>query len=166
MKRPNSKPANPPSKTNKIRALLADDSPVMLRALTGFLTGDHRFQVVGTASDGRPALLTAASLNPQLVLVDLHLPHLDGAEVTSGGVVPRFDGTLAMPGMGYGLRYEHGIFRHVAVDWLVLCGLVCLYLPLACWSEARFRRRYRRISSPQLAQAQQRNDLQLAACWT
>jgi DNA-binding NarL/FixJ family response regulator len=69
-------------KTNSIRALLVDDSPLMLQALKGFLARDHRFQVVGTAADGRQAVLDAAALTPQLVLVDLHLPHLNGAEVT------------------------------------------------------------------------------------
>jgi len=54
----------------------------MLQALKGFLARDHRFEVVGTAGDGHQALLAAASLNPQLVLVDLHMPHLDGAGVT------------------------------------------------------------------------------------
>lgn len=61
---------------------MVDDSPVTLRALKGFLARDHRFHVVGTAADGRQALLDAAALTPQLVLVDLHLPHLNGAEVT------------------------------------------------------------------------------------
>lgn len=74
--------AIPHPATNSIRALLVDDSPVMLRALKGFLARDHRFQVVGTAADGRQALLHAAAHTPQLVLLDLHLPHLNGAEVT------------------------------------------------------------------------------------
>jgi len=33
-------------------------------------------------------------------------------------------------------------WQHVASDWLVLCDLICLYFPLACWSEASLRRRY------------------------
>ena len=82
MKPPRSNTANPRPRINSIRALLADDSPVMLRDLTGLLARDHRFQVVGTASEGRQAVLAAASLNPQLVLVDLNLPHLNGVEVT------------------------------------------------------------------------------------
>jgi len=82
MKPPKGNTASPPPETTSVRALLVDDSPVMLQALTGFFARDHRFRVVGTAVDGRQALLAAASLNPQLVLVDLHLPHLNGAEVT------------------------------------------------------------------------------------
>ena len=73
---------SPLSKASSIRVLVADGSPVMLRALQGVLATDDRFDVVGTASSGHEAILTAASLKPQLVLVDLHLPHLDGPQVT------------------------------------------------------------------------------------
>lgn len=43
---------------------------------------ERGFRVVGTAKDGLHAILAAASLMPQLVLMALHLPHLDGAEAT------------------------------------------------------------------------------------
>ena len=81
MKAPTSNPAGS-QQANCIRALLVDDSPVMLQALKELLARDRRFQVVGTAIDGHQALVAAACLNPQLILVDLHLPHLSGAEVT------------------------------------------------------------------------------------
>jgi ABC-2 type transport system permease protein len=45
------------------------------------------------------------------------------------------DGLLRINQMGAG-------WRHVAGDLLVLCGLACLYFPMACWNEARIRRRY------------------------
>jgi ABC-2 type transport system permease protein len=45
------------------------------------------------------------------------------------------DGLLRINQMGAG-------WRHVAGDWLVLGGLACLYFPVACWSEARLRRRH------------------------
>jgi ABC-2 type transport system permease protein len=44
------------------------------------------------------------------------------------------DGLLRINQIGAG-------WRDVTGDWLVLCGLVCLFFPLACWSEARLRRR-------------------------
>ena len=43
---------------------------------------EREFEVVGIAGDGHKALLSAASLGPELVLMDLHLPHLNGAQVT------------------------------------------------------------------------------------
>ncbi len=49
------------------------------------------------------------------------------------------DGLLRINQLGAG-------WRNVTGDWLVLCGLACLYFPLACWSEARLRRQYTRES--------------------
>ncbi len=71
-----------PSTAQGVRTLLVDDSPIMLSALTKLLARDPRFLVVGTAVGGRQAIVTAACLSPQLVVVDLHLPELNGAEVT------------------------------------------------------------------------------------
>jgi len=71
-----------PSTAHGVRTLLVDDCPVMLSTLTKLLARDARFLVVGTAVGGRQAIISAASLSPQLVVVDLHLPELSGAEVT------------------------------------------------------------------------------------
>ena len=61
---------------------LADDSPFMLALLAKLLAKDERITIVGSATDGWKALCYASSLHPHLVLVDLHMPGLDGSEVT------------------------------------------------------------------------------------
>src|ERR1700722_7985672 len=66
-----------------IRTLLVDDSPFMLRTLAQVLAAEGRFKVVGSATDGCQALKEIAVLAPDLRVMDLHLSHLNGAQVTS-----------------------------------------------------------------------------------
>jgi len=64
------------------RVLLVDDDPALLRALTINLKA--RSYDVQTATSGRSALLLAAKQPPDLVVLDLGLPDMDGADVISG----------------------------------------------------------------------------------
>ena len=59
------------------RILLVDDHPLTRSALAGLLS-QHGFDVVGEASDGEEAIETAARLEPDLILLDLSMPGLDG----------------------------------------------------------------------------------------
>jgi DNA-binding NarL/FixJ family response regulator len=59
------------------RVLIVDDHPLTRQALTSLL-GAHGFDVVGTASDGDEAIEEARGLQPDLVLLDLSMPGLDG----------------------------------------------------------------------------------------
>lgn len=65
-----------------IRALLVEDSIVMMMLLARTLAKDRRIFIVGAVNDGRKALTYASSLQPDLVVTDLHMPEMDGAEVT------------------------------------------------------------------------------------
>jgi DNA-binding NarL/FixJ family response regulator len=65
------------------RILLVDDHPLTRSALAGLLT-QHGFEVVGEASDGEEAIEAAARLEPDLILLDLSMPGLDGL-----GALPR-----------------------------------------------------------------------------
>jgi DNA-binding NarL/FixJ family response regulator len=64
-----------------IRVLVVDDHPIWRHGAARDLT-EAGYDVVGTAGDGAQALRVAAATRPQVVLLDLHLPDLPGAEVT------------------------------------------------------------------------------------
>jgi NarL family two-component system response regulator LiaR len=63
-----------------IRVLIADDHAVVRQGLRTFLDLQDDIEVVGEAADGEEALEVAARLEPDVVLVDLVMPRLDGIE--------------------------------------------------------------------------------------
>jgi DNA-binding NarL/FixJ family response regulator len=65
------------------RVLIVDDHPLTRDALATLLAGSD-FDVVGQASDGQEAIEVAATLRPQLVLLDLSMPGLDGLSALPG----------------------------------------------------------------------------------
>jgi DNA-binding NarL/FixJ family response regulator len=61
-----------------IRLLIVDDHPVVRDGLTGMFTGDPRYAVIGEAGDGGEAVALAESERPDVVLMDLRMPGVDG----------------------------------------------------------------------------------------
>ena len=64
------------------RIVVAEDEEDFLEALTALLETDGRFQVVGRARDGREAVDLTQRLKPDLVVMDIEMPVLDGIEAT------------------------------------------------------------------------------------
>jgi DNA-binding NarL/FixJ family response regulator len=62
-----------------IRLIIVDDHPVVRDGLRGMLASDPDLEVVGEASDGAEALALVASVQPDVVLMDLRMPRLGGA---------------------------------------------------------------------------------------
>jgi DNA-binding NarL/FixJ family response regulator len=63
-----------------IRVLIADDHRLFAEALEAILVGDERIEVVGHASDGQEAVELVTRLAPDVVLMDISMPVLDGIE--------------------------------------------------------------------------------------
>jgi len=63
-----------------IRVVIADDSPTALRSVCEYLEFAGGFEVVGTASDGLNAIQLASAHKPDLVLLDLSMPRVNGLE--------------------------------------------------------------------------------------
>ena len=63
-----------------IRVLIADDSPTALRSICDYLEFAGGFEIVGTASDGMNAVQLTSLKKPDLVLLDLSMPRVNGLE--------------------------------------------------------------------------------------
>ncbi len=64
------------------RVLIADDQTLFRRGLARLLEEDPRIALVGQATDGNDAVQKTKALSPDVVLMDLRMPGLDGAEAT------------------------------------------------------------------------------------
>lgn len=65
---------------NPIRILIVDDHPVVRNGLIGMLSGKAEFEIAGEAGDGQQAVDQSARLSPQVILMDLRMPVMDGVE--------------------------------------------------------------------------------------
>jgi DNA-binding NarL/FixJ family response regulator len=65
-----------------IRVLIADDHPLMRKGLTDILNGVDGIEVVGSAEDGAAAVALAYAVKPDIVLMDISMPGMDGIEAT------------------------------------------------------------------------------------
>jgi DNA-binding NarL/FixJ family response regulator len=61
-----------------IRLMIVDDHPVVRGGLAGMFAGEPDFDVVGECGDGAEAVRRAAGLTPDVILMDLRMPHMDG----------------------------------------------------------------------------------------
>jgi DNA-binding NarL/FixJ family response regulator len=60
--------------------LICDDSPVLRSALRAFLENNNQYAVIGEAESGRETLQKAEELNPDLVILDLAMPEMNGIQ--------------------------------------------------------------------------------------
>lgn len=70
------------NKSPKIRVLIADDHRLFSQALEAILDTDRRLEVAGHAADGAEAVQLALSLDPDVILMDIAMPKMDGFQAT------------------------------------------------------------------------------------
>jgi DNA-binding NarL/FixJ family response regulator len=79
-----------------IRVLIADDHRLFAEALEAILVGDERIAVVGHASDGEEAVKLVQELTPDVVLMDIAMPVLDGIGATQAIREQAHDASILM----------------------------------------------------------------------
>src|SRR5580765_4527256 len=67
----------------KFRVLIVDDSAFMRKVLETIFNADDQLQVAGHAKDGREAIALAESLKPDVITMDINMPHMDGLQATA-----------------------------------------------------------------------------------
>jgi two-component system, chemotaxis family, protein-glutamate methylesterase/glutaminase len=81
---PVTNPSTPANTANKkFRVLIVDDSAFMRKVLETILSSDDQLQVIGQAKDGREAVTLAESLKPDVITMDINMPHVDGLQATA-----------------------------------------------------------------------------------
>src|ERR1041385_4869933 len=66
----------------KTRVLIVDDSAFMRKVLQGIIAADPQLDVCGEARDGRDAVTQAEALKPDVITMDINMPHMDGLQAT------------------------------------------------------------------------------------
>lgn len=69
--------------TAPIRVLIVDDDPLVRDALSLLVAGSEAIELVGTAADGDEVAAAAEATSPDVVLMDLRMPRVDGVEATT-----------------------------------------------------------------------------------
>ncbi len=67
----------------KIKVLLVDDHTVVLKGLAFFLSTQEDLELVGEANNGKEALVKVGETTPDVILMDLYMPEMDGVEATA-----------------------------------------------------------------------------------
>ena len=66
----------------RTRVLIVDDSAFMRKVLQSIIAADPQMEVVGEARDGREAVSLNESLNPDVISMDINMPHMDGLQAS------------------------------------------------------------------------------------
>lgn len=108
-----------PPEDSRIRVLIADDDPAFLRSLEQLIDSQPELVVTGVAADGLAAIELAESLDPDAVVLDLHMPLLDG--VTAAARLRRDHPSLCLIALtGDAAPELHDAVREAGADEVLL----------------------------------------------
>jgi DNA-binding NarL/FixJ family response regulator len=93
------------SPSHRIRVLIADDHRLFAQALEAILATDDRIEVAGRARDGAEAVQLAGKLEPEVILMDIAMPVMDGFQATQQ-IVKRQPKTCVLMLTGSNLRTD------------------------------------------------------------
>ena len=135
----------PPDGT-KIRVLLVDDHAMVRQGLRSVLETYPNIEVVGEASDGKQAVISAAQLQPSVVIMDINMPTMNGIEATES-ITTRFPHVLVI-GLSVNAGGENQQAMKAAGATMLLTkesaveelyGSIChaLGIPIACEEKHR-----------------------------
>ena len=68
--------------SGKTKIVLADDHPLLRKALKDLLAKENDFEIAGEAGDGQEAVRLATEISPNIVIMDISMPNMDGLEAT------------------------------------------------------------------------------------
>lgn len=123
------KTALPAAARGRARIMIADDSTLMRHSVSRLIGLETGLEVVGEADNGQDAVTLARSLRPDIVIMDVNMPVMDGIEATGLIMAERPD-TLVV---GFSSSDEHGIRARMlnagAVDLLDKCEPVSTLVP-------------------------------------
>ena len=108
-----------PPEDSRIRVLIADDDPAFLRSLEQLIDSQPELVVTGVAADGLAAIELAEGLDPDAVVLDLHMPLLDG--VTAAARLRRDHPSLCLIALtGDAAPELHTAVREAGADEVLL----------------------------------------------
>ena len=99
-----------------LRVLIADDEPLAAERLQLLLARSPRIDLVGTASDGESAVRMCEALRPDIVLLDIAMPGLDGIEVARALAAPNSPAVIFVTAFD---QFAVAAFEVAAVDYLM-----------------------------------------------
>ncbi|MCW8962563.1 MAG: response regulator [Gammaproteobacteria bacterium] len=101
------------------KLLIVDDSPVMRRAIAGMFDSDDEVEVIGEAGNGHEALDAIATLNPDVVTLDVNMPGMDGLATIKRLMIQSPKPTVMLSSLTReGSRITFDALRYGAVDFV------------------------------------------------
>jgi two-component system response regulator NreC len=106
-------------KMSKIRVLLADDHAILRSGIRALLEDEPDLEVVGEAEDGHEVIRMAAELEPDIVLIDIAMPRLNGLEATRRIMQSNPQAKILILSMHENEEYVRQVFASGAMGYIL-----------------------------------------------